>query len=174
MSRLSIERTGIERVFDDDEILVSKTDVHGKITYVNDVFVRVSAYSRARLLGAPHSIIRHPEMPRCVFKLMWEVIQGGREMFAYVLNLARTGDHYWVYAHVTPTFDAAGRIVGYHSNRRTASRPAVAAVSAVYAELRALEGRHAGKQDAAAASSALLASILAARNQNYDEFVWSL
>lgn len=166
--------TGIERPFGDDEIIVSKTDANGKITYVNDVFVRVSAYPRSELIGAAHSIIRHPEMPRCVFQLLWDTIQDGREMFAYVVNRAANGDHYWVFAHVTPTFDAAGRIGGYHSNRRTVDRRVLPSVKALYARLLAAEQGHARKRDAIAASTSLLNRHLKEKGQSYDAFVWSL
>lgn len=166
--------TGVERRFSDDEIIVSKTDPQGRITYVNDVFVRVSGYSRSELLGAAHSIIRHPDMPRCIFQLLWDTIQSGREMFAYVINLASNGDHYWVFAHVTPTTDETGRIVGYHSNRRTVDRRARPTVTALYARLLAAEAGYARKRDAIAASTALLNQYLLERGQSYDEFVWSL
>jgi hypothetical protein len=72
--------------------------------------------------------VRHPRMPRCVFKLLWETIQSGQDIFAYVCNLARNGDHYWVYAHVTPTFDEKGSIIGYHSNRRAPDPRSLASV----------------------------------------------
>ena len=93
-----------ESPFDENEIIVSKTDTRGRITYANDVFSRVSRFGVAELLGAPHSIIRHPDMPRCVFKLLWDTIQAKQEIFAYVVNMAKNGDHYWVFAHVTPSF----------------------------------------------------------------------
>src|SRR5208282_4348758 len=109
--------TGIERFFEEEEIIVSKTDLKGLITYANRVFVQISGYSEEELLGQPHSIIRHPSMPGSVFRLLWETIASGQEIFAYVNNMSKNGDHYWVFAHVTPTFGAAGEIVGYHSNR---------------------------------------------------------
>ena len=80
---------GRESAFHDDEIIVSKTDLTGKITYVNDVFARVSAYAPAELIGMPHSTIRHPAMPRGVYLLLWEQIQAGREISVYVVNLCR-------------------------------------------------------------------------------------
>lgn len=166
--------TGVEREFGADEIIVSKTDVHGRITYVNDVFVRVSQYSRAELMGAAHSIIRHPDMPRCVFQLMWDTIQGGSELFAYVVNRCRSGDHYWVLAHITPTFDASGRIIGYHSNRRSPVRSALPPVQALYAELLRVESAHDRKRDAVAAGMALLNATLKSGSLTYDEYVWTL
>lgn len=174
MSLRDVTPTGIERFFGHDEIIVSKTDPRGVITYANDVFVRVSAYSEAELIGAPHSIVRHPDMPRCAFKLLWDTISNGREVFAYVLNLARDGAHYWVLAHVTPTRDADGAVVGYHSNRRRPSRDAVAKVEPLYRELLAVERRHTSRTAAAAAGAAALAETLRGLRVSYDEFVWTL
>lgn len=166
--------TGIERFFGADEIIVSKTDPQGRITYANEVFVRISGYTERELVGAPHSIMRHPDMPRCVFKVLWDTIASGREIFAYVDNLTKTGDHYWVLAHVTPTFALDGRLVGYHSNRRVPSRRAVEAVVPIYATLLAEERRHNSKQSAIDASTRCLMDLLSERRVTYDEFVWSL
>lgn len=174
MQSPALHLTGVERPFSDDEIIVSKTDLSGRITYVNDVFVRVAAYSRAELLGQAHSIIRHPDMPRCVFQLLWDTIQAKREMFAYVVNLAKNGDHYWVFAHVTPTLDARGELVGYHSNRRTIDRRVLPEIEALYARLRAAEQGHRRKRDAVVTSMALLEDLLRQRNQTYEEYVWTL
>ncbi|HPV77190.1 MAG TPA: PAS domain-containing protein, partial [Gemmatimonadaceae bacterium] len=96
ITRSQVVPSGRERSFGEDEIIVSKTDLQGKITYANDVFIRVSGYEEDELLGAPHSIIRHPDMPRAVFKLLWDTLATGREVFAYVNNMARNGDNYWV------------------------------------------------------------------------------
>ena len=164
----------MERFFDEDEIIVSKTDTNGLITYANDVFIRVSGWTEAELIGAPHSIIRHPGMPRCVFKLLWDTIGAGSEIFAYVVNMAKNGDHYWVLAHVTPTFGPDGRITGYHSNRRTPRREAVKEIEPIYRTLLAEEAKHAGKLDQVEASTRLLLSVLASVNMKYDEFAWSL
>lgn len=166
--------SGVERTFGTDELIVSKTDTKGVITYANHTFRRISGYSEAELVGRPHNIIRHPDMPRCMFKLMWDRISAGRELFAYLKNLAADGAHYWVYAHVTPTFGPQGTIVGYHSNRRCPDRPAVDAVDAVYQELRAEEDRHPRPADAIAASAARLQEHLAAAELTYDRWVWQL
>ncbi len=166
--------SGVERRFGDHEMIVTKTDLKGVITYANDVFLRVAAYAEADAVGAPHNIIRHPDMPRAVFKLMWDTIGSGREIFAYVVNLARDGAHYWVFAHVTPSFDAAGRIIGYHSSRRLPDPRAIAAVEPLYRRLRAEEQRHSGAREALSASCALLDEILAEQGVGYDELVWSI
>jgi len=164
--------TGVERRFDQDELIVTKTDPRGVITYANDVFLRVSAMAESDVVGQPHNVIRHPEMPRAVFHLMWETLTGGDEMFAYVVNLAADGAHYWVLAHITPSVDAAGRVLGYHSNRRVPAPAAVTRVRALYDELLREESRHARPADAVAASRQLLTARLG--GQTYDEFVWTL
>lgn len=169
-----IRPTGRERVFGEDEIIVSKTDPTGKITYANDVFLRVSRYTEAELLGMPHSLLRHPDMPRCVFGLLWETIQAGTEIFAYVKNLASDGDHYWVFAHVTPSFDAAGRIVGFHSMRRTPERRALPFIERLYAELRDVEARAATPRDRVPAGRSALDRKLQTLGVPYDEWVFSL
>jgi PAS domain S-box-containing protein len=166
--------TGVERTFQPDEIIVSKTDTHGKIMYANDVFLRVSGYEEHEVIGQPHSIIRHPDMPRAVFKLLWETLTAGRELFAYIDNLASNGDHYWVLAHVTPSRDRAGRIIGYHSNRRVPERRAVLAAEELYRQLRDVERRSPDRRDGLVASSAMLDSILASAGKPYEEWVWTL
>ncbi|RIK78374.1 MAG: chemotaxis protein [Planctomycetota bacterium] len=166
--------TGVERTFDKDEIIVSKTDLKGRITYANRTFLKVSGYSEAELLGQPHNIIRHPDMPRCVFQLLWETIQSGREIFAYVVNRAKNGDHYWVFANITPTFDGAGHIIGYHSNRRVADRNAVRRIRDLYRQLSAAEAPYANPNQACSASRKVLDGALAQLGQTYEEFVFTL
>lgn len=167
-----IEPTGRERTFGENEIIVSKTDLKGRITYANDVFLRVAGYRASEVIGQPHSMIRHPDMPRCVFQLLWDTIQKGEEIFAYVVNMAQNGDHYWVFAHVTPTFDDSGRIVGYHSNRRLPDRAVVDRIKPIYAQLLAEEQKHASKKDAIAASTKLLLQVLDKVGMSYAEFAF--
>jgi len=113
-------------------------------------------------------------MPRCVFELLWKTIQGGEEIFAYVVNMAKNGDHYWVFAHVTPTFGPDGAIIGYHSNRRTPDASAVDKVRPLYAALVAEEQKAASKAEAVARSSRVVEELLRSKNVRYDEFVFSL
>ncbi|HTX01709.1 MAG TPA: PAS domain-containing protein [Acidimicrobiales bacterium] len=174
MREPTVRPSGVERTFGTDEIIVTKTDTKGFIRYANDVFLRVSGYREEDVLGRPHNLVRHPEMPRCIFKLLWSTIAGGEEIFAYVVNLAADGAHYWVLAHVTPSFSRSGTIVGYHSNRRSPARSAVKAVRPLYDELLREERHHAHPPDAIAASSELLERRLAEARTTYDEFVWSL
>lgn len=174
MSRREILPTGKEISFGEDEIIVSKTDLRGVITYANDVFLRVSGYSEKELLGAPHSILRHPAMPRCVFKLLWNTIEQRNEIFAYVLNLSKNGDEYWVFAHVTPSYDLAGHHVGYHSNRRVPDPDALAKVKPLYAQLLAEEKRHPEKTRGMEASFAMVLATLKGANVDYSQFVFGL
>jgi PAS domain S-box-containing protein len=169
-----VTATGIERHFDRDELIVTKTDVKGRITYANSVFCRIAGVSEREAMGAPHSIIRHPDMPRAVFKLLWDTIESGQEIFAYVLNMASSGDHYWVLAHVTPTFDASGRVTGYHSNRRVPERRCVAAVTPLYKMLKDIEDSHEDRNAGMQAAVATLVGILKDKRISYDEFVFSL
>jgi PAS domain S-box-containing protein len=166
--------TGHERTFHDDEIIVSKTDLKGIIRYANRTFVDISGYAEEELLGQPHSIIRHPDMPRCVFKLLWDVIAQGQEIFAYVKNMSKNGDYYWVFAHVTPTFDAANHIVGYHSNRRVPERHQVKLFGDLYKQLRAEESRYRDGREGMAAARQMLLDTVQKTKSSYEEFVFSV
>lgn len=138
------------------------------------MFQRVAGYAESELIGEPHNIIRHPDFPAGVFKLLWDTITQGEEIFAYVKNMAKDGSSYWVLAHVTPRYDARGTIVGYHSSRRCPERAAIAEVDAVYDLMRAQERRHPNRREAAEASLALVAEVLRGKGVTYDEFVWDL
>lgn len=171
----TVQPSGHERFFEPHELIVSKTDKTGKITYANEVFQRLAGLNEEELMGAPHSIIRHPDMPRCVFKLLWDTLMAGREIFAYVVNMAANGDHYWVFAHVTPSFDNAGRIIGYHSNRRVPDHKVIdTVITPLYRSLCEEEARHTDRSAGMQAAGAMLAKILEDKGTTYDEFILSL
>jgi PAS domain S-box-containing protein len=170
----AIRPTQREVFFDADDIIVSKTDIKGRITYANDVFLNIAGYSEREVLGQPHSIIRHPDMPRAVFKLLWDTVLSGQEIFAYVKNMAKSGDHYWVFAHVTPTYDGARKITGFHSNRRVPTRAAVNTVMPIYVELLKIENTHRNGKEALAAGTALLEEFIVSKKTSYDQLVLSL
>lgn len=167
--------TGVERFFDDDEIIVSKTNLKGHLTYANRVFLRLADYTEQEILGQPHSIIRHPGMPRCVFKLLWDTVQKGDEIFAYVVNRSKNGDHYWVLAHVTPSFDGSGKVSGYHSNRRVPDRTVLdSTIIPLYKSLLNAESEHKDRKAGMQASYDMLLSILEEKGVAYDELIFSL
>lgn len=166
--------TGHERTFQPSEIIVSKTDPRGILTYVNEVFIRVSGYEERELIGRPHSLIRHPHMPRCIFKLLWNTISSGNELFAYVNNRCKNGDNYWVLAHVTPTCGPNGRITGYHSSRRVPSEAALRIVKPLYERLYEEEQRHPDGRISIEAGTALLQSLTQEAGKAYDQFILSL
>jgi PAS domain S-box-containing protein len=167
-----IPPTGVERFFGDNEIIVSKTDLKGRITYCNDICRDIADYSNGELVGQPHSILRHPDMPRTVFKLLWDSIQAKREIFAYVVNITKGGDHYWVFAHVTPSLDDNGDIVGYHSSRRVPNRNTVQnVIQPLYRQLADIERRPANAKQGLEDGYAALQDILKSKKASYDEFI---
>jgi PAS domain S-box-containing protein len=157
----------------EDDFIVSKTDLKGRITYGNRIFIEFSGYSEAELLGAQHNIIRHPDMPRAVFKLLWDTIQAKKECNAYVKNMAKDGSFYWVFANVTPNFDNNGNVTGFFSVRRKPKASGVETVTGLYRAMLQEEQR-AGARDAIAASTRILTDLLAAKGLSYDELVLAI
>lgn len=157
----------------DDDFIVSKTDLKGRITYGNRIFIEFSGFSEAELLNAPHNIIRHPDMPRGVFKLLWDTLAEGQEVFAYVKNMAKDGSFYWVFANVTPSYDANGKLIGYLSVRRKPRASGVGVCTDLYRQMLAAE-QQAGPRDACGASLALLQSVLHEKGMSYAELVLAL
>ena len=157
-----------------DDVIVSKTDLTGRITYANRTFCLISGFAEAELLGAPHSIVRHPDMPRAVFKLLWDTLCEGREIFAYVKNRSRSGDYYWVFAHATPSFNSSGTVIGFHSNRRAPERKALATIAPVYADVLQEERKHKNGKAALAAGTTRLMDIVRSKGLTYDELVFSI
>lgn len=162
-----------EKVMRENDFIVSKTDLKGRITYGNRIFVEFSGYDLGELIGAQHNIIRHPDMPRAVFKLLWDTIEKGREISAYVKNMAKDGSFYWVFANVTPDFDEHGKITGYYSVRRKPKPEAVKVVSGLYQAMLDAE-RNAGARDAISASTKILTDLLAQKGMSYDQLIFSL
>ena len=127
--------SGHEYQFPADQTLVSVTDLKGRITYCNPAFIEVSGFTRDELLGQPHNLVRHPEMPSEAFRDMWETIQSGSPWSGLVKNRRKNGDHYWVQANATPMMDGA-RITGFLSVRTWPSRAAVDGAQRIYAQMR--------------------------------------
>lgn len=121
--------------FPEGHLIVSRTDTKGIITNANGIFVEMSGYSLGELLGQPHSILRHPDMPAAAFKDLWDTISQGKKWNGYVKNLRKDGCFYWVFATVVPNI-RNGKIVGYTSVRRKPARSKIAEMSALYKTLR--------------------------------------
>ena len=164
--------TGTERFFADDDIIVSKTDLKGNLTYANKIFLDISGYKERDVLGQQHNLIRHPDMPRSIFKLLWKTLESGNEIFAYVNNRASNGDNYWVYAHVTPSWDVNGKMIGYHSNRRVPDRSILdEQIIPLYQKLKTAEQSPPNRKDGLHAGEKLIDALLAEKGVAYDEYI---
>jgi len=119
----------------DVDIIVSRSDAKGKITYGNQIFFKLSGYSQAELLDQPHSILRHPDMPKIIFKFFWDSLQAGHDVLAFVKNLRKDGKYYWVLASVKVTKNPDGSFRNYVSTRRKMSEEAKKTIEPLYATL---------------------------------------
>ena len=137
-SQRKIFVTDIETDFPEGKLIVSRTDPAGIITQCNQAFVDMSGYTREELIGQPHSILRHPDLPKAAFADLWTTVQSGKKWHGYVKNLRKDGGYYWVYAVVVPNI-RGGKIVGYTSVRRKPSRTKIESLIPVYADLKAKE-----------------------------------
>lgn len=163
-----------EVLLDAGDLIITKTDPKGIITYANRKFMEVSAYRESMLLGKPHNIIRHPDMPRGVFRLLWKTLQNKQEFFGLVKNYTADGNFYWVFANITPDYGPGYSVQGYYSVRRQASRSAIAAATELYRQMIQIEN-NTGKAQAPDASVAWLHQEVARRGfKNYDQFVLNL
>jgi len=156
----------MEKHLNEDDFIVSKTDLKGRITYGNDKFIEMSGYTEKELLNAPHNILRHKDMPRIVFKLLWDRIQSKQEIFAYVKNRCKNDDFYWVFTNVTASLDKYGKIIGYYSVRRKPNPEAIKTIEPIYRELLSAENR-----SGMDASLRTLNELLDKNGVTYDEFI---
>ena len=169
---MKITPTNQEKTFKDNVLLVTKTDLKGKITYANRAFMQIVDMNEDILVGAPHNIIRHPDMPSIIFKYLWTYLQSGQEIHAYVKNICADGSYYWVMANVTPSFDntstTSTKIIGYHSSRRLPTQGALAVIKPLYEKLLRAE-----KSGGIAASEKIMTELLNDKGVSYDEFILS-
>lgn len=171
--KLKITPKQKETVLQEDDLIISKTDLQGKITYANRTFMSISQLSEAELLGVQHNIIRHPDMPRGAFKMLWDNLQQGQEYFAYVKNICKDGGFYWVLANITPDYDQSGNVLGYYSVRRRPSPEAIARVIPIYQRMREIESQHSPKE-ALKHSVDYLHAHLKEQGLTYDQFIYEL
>ncbi|AGH97667.1 PAS domain-containing protein [Micavibrio aeruginosavorus] len=167
--------TGVEVVFHENDILVSKTDARGFITYASRDFLNFSGYKEKDLIGRSHNVVRHPDMPRSIFKIIWNQISSGYENFSYVLNLTKSGNFYWALLHVTPSFDDHGKIIGYHSTYRSPSRDSIQSVIVpLYRELMECENSQSCLNSGAESGVRFLNDMLLSSGFEYNGFILSL
>lgn len=163
--------TGHELILDPHDTIQSRTDARGVITFANPTFARISGYSREELVGAPHSIVRHPGMPRSVFYAMWQTVQSGEEFFGFVLNRCKNGDSYWVFARVAPHRNSQGEINAFSSVRIMPKRAAVAEWSKVYERVLSVEQALPREQQVAAGYEAVLKHVRKSKAKSLQELV---
>ena len=126
----------IEIKLDPKRYIVSKTDKFGVITYANQYFAKICGYDIDELIGLPHNIIRHPDMPKVIFKLMWERIQSNKNIVAVIKNLAKDGKYYWVITDFETKLDPNTKLpIQYTAYRKAAPKEAVDKISVLYEEL---------------------------------------
>ncbi|MEA2100319.1 MAG: PAS domain-containing protein [Campylobacterota bacterium] len=151
------------------DFIVSKTDTNGKIIYCNEIFIKMAGYPATSLIGANHNLIRHPDMPRIAFKIVWDLIKSKKEFFGFVKNLMGDGGYYWVFAYITADLDSNGNIISYTSVRRKAPQSAIDVIEPIYKSL--IDSEKRGGLDA---SSKLLNDLLLEHKTTYDELVINL
>ena len=161
--------TGNQIKLDSKRFIVSKTDSTGKIVYGNDYFSEIAGYKESELIGAPHNILRHPDMPKAVFYLMWKYLKSGRNIMAVVKNMSKNGDHYWVVTDFDIKRDQVGNVKHYLAFRQAASKHVIKAIEPLYVKLLEIEKNH--DMDA---SVEYLDAYLEEKKMNYDQFIEEL
>jgi len=159
-----------EMFFEPNDLIISRTDTRGTITYCNNIFAKMSGWSKEELLGSNHNLIRHPDMPQVAYQLVWDSIKAKSEFYGYVKNLRKDGGFYWVFAYITADLDENGEIAGYTSYRRFAPEIAVKTMEPIYKLL--LEAEKKGGMEQ---SKALLHAYLKKTGfSSYDQFIVDL
>jgi PAS domain S-box-containing protein len=155
----------IEKIVSQDDMIVSVTDLEGNIEYVNDILVEKSGYSKEELLGASHNILRHKDMPKAVFKYIWDKIRAGEAVEAYVKNKTKNNDYYWVKAVIVP-IKKKHNVVGYVSYRKGVNDYVKEVCSSLYKELIEYE-----KTNTIDKSVQKMFSFFQSKNLTYEQFI---
>lgn len=135
-----------EEYYFEGRVIVSETDLDGIITFANRKFCEISGYSSEELVGEPHNIIRHPDMPKAAFAQMWATIRSGTMWHGLVKNLRKDGRYYWVDTEVAPTYDESGKIKGYMAARKPAARKNIEEAAQLYQKM--VDQEHIGGKSA--------------------------
>jgi len=143
---MGVTPTNVEHEVKTVDIVVSRGDAEGNITYANPIFWKLSGYTQGELLDKPHSILRHPDMPKIIFKFLWDNISTGKEVKAFVKNLSKDGGFYWVLAHVKAATNPDGSFRNYTSTRKGMTPAARAVIEPLYKKL--LEAEQSGGMEA--------------------------
>jgi len=157
--------TDVEHEVTSIDMIVSKGDAEGNITYTNPIFMKISGYTQGELLDKPHSILRHPDMPKVIFKYLWDNIKEGKEVIAYVKNLCKDGGYYWVLAQVRVAKNPDGSFRNYVSTRKSVAEEAKKTIGNLYAKLLKIE-----QEDGVEASEKALMDFLAENGQSAETF----
>jgi PAS domain S-box-containing protein len=157
--------TDVEREVTNIDMIVSKGDADGNITYTNPIFMKISGYTQGELLDKPHSILRHPDMPKAIFKFLWDNISEGKEVNAFVKNLCKDGSYYWVLAQVRIAKNPDGSFRNYVSTRKRATDAAKAEMTDLYAKMLEVE-----KAEGVDASVKVLEEYLAQKGHSLATF----
>jgi PAS domain S-box-containing protein len=155
--------------WDTTKTIVSKADLYGSIEYINDTFSEVSGYDESELVGQPHNIIRHPDMPKVIFKILWDNIKQGKKFHGIIKNLAKSGKYYWVITDFDYVVSDDAKILKYIARRKAVSTGVIAKVADLYAKLSKIE-----KVSGIEASEKYLIGYLEDHNLDYVELITKL
>lgn len=155
--------------FSKKKFIVSKTDLKGKILFTNKNFCEISGYTEAELVGENHNILRHPDMPKGLFFLVWQNLLAGKKVSGVVKNLTKTGQYYWVIADFEVKKDSNGNSIAFTAFRRSASQDVIDAADELYETMLSIEKKHGMDK-----SLAYLGAFLEEKGITYDEFITEL
>jgi len=162
--------TDEEMFFEPNDLIISRTDTRGTITHCNNIFTKMSGWTKEELLGSNHNMIRHPDMPQIAYQLVWDCIKAKSEFYGYVKNLRKDGGFYWVFAYITADLDENGEVAGYTSYRRFSPKVAIETMEPIYKLL-----LNAEKEGGMERSKAVLNAYLKdAGFSSYDQFIVDL
>jgi len=148
------------------KFLVSKTDLKGNIIFVNKNFCEISGYNENELIGIPHNITRHPDMPKALFFLIWKNLLSGRGITAVIKNLAKSGKYYWVISDFEPKFDKNGNIISLTAFRRSTPQYVIDEIEELYDVMKTIEKKHGMEK-----SLTYLEGFLEEKNMTYDGYI---
>ncbi|GAA4274421.1 PAS domain-containing protein [Aquimarina gracilis] len=160
------EPINVEIVLDPKNTIMSKTDSKGIIEYANDYFMEICGYEEPELIGQPHNVIRHPDMPKVIFKWLWEHLQSKKNIHALVKNLAKDGRYYWVITDFDVKLNEEGDIVSFFARRKAPPRKTIEKIDSLYKKLLSIE-----EASGVETAEKYLIGFLEEKGMKYDEFI---